>query len=253
MSLATNVSDLATRIATEVKALRTLINGNASDLSALDTTAKTNLVAAINEVNTIAEAAAGGGVAIDDDTPSGTTTYSSTKIEALVGAIDLTDLINDTTASTSTVYSSTKTDSQISAAVAALVDSAPGTLDTLNELAAALGDDPNYATTITSALAAKAPLASPALTGTPTAPTATGGTNTTQIATTAFVQAAIPAATPDASETVKGKVELATNAEVVTGTDTSRATTPAGVKAQLDDKVGDTTTNFVTTFEAGLV
>jgi len=39
----------------------------------------------------------------------------------------------------------------------------------------------------------RAPLASPALTGTPTAPTATGGTNTTQIATTAFVQAAVPA------------------------------------------------------------
>ena len=38
---------------------------------------------------------------------------------------------------------------------------------------------------------AYAPLASPALTGTPTAPTATSGTNTTQIATTAFVQTAI--------------------------------------------------------------
>jgi hypothetical protein len=41
------------------------------------------------------------------------------------------------------------------------------------------------------ALAGKAPLASPTLTGTPTAPTATGGTNSTQIATTAFVAAAI--------------------------------------------------------------
>jgi len=38
----------------------------------------------------------------------------------------------------------------------------------------------------------RAPLASPALTGTPTAPTATAGTNTTQIATTAFVTAAVP-------------------------------------------------------------
>mgnify|MGYP000937111969 CR=1 FL=1 len=38
---------------------------------------------------------------------------------------------------------------------------------------------------------AKAPLASPALTGTPTAPTATAGTNTTQIATTAFVTGAV--------------------------------------------------------------
>ena len=41
------------------------------------------------------------------------------------------------------------------------------------------------------ALNAKAPLASPAFTGTPTAPTASNGTNTTQIATTAFVQSAI--------------------------------------------------------------
>jgi hypothetical protein len=40
----------------------------------------------------------------------------------------------------------------------------------------------------------RAPLASPALTGTPTAPTATAGTNTTQLATTAFVTAAVPAA-----------------------------------------------------------
>jgi len=44
--------------------------------------------------------------------------------------------------------------------------------------------------------ALQAPLASPALTGTPTAPTASGGTNTTQVATTAFVGAAIPAALP---------------------------------------------------------
>lgn len=42
----------------------------------------------------------------------------------------------------------------------------------------------------TSALTAKADLASPALTGTPTAPTASSGTNTTQVATTAFVSAA---------------------------------------------------------------
>ena len=54
---------------------------------------------------------------------------------------------------------------EIAAKIADLVDSSPGTLDTLNELAAALGDDPNFATTMTNALAAKAPIASPALTG----------------------------------------------------------------------------------------
>jgi hypothetical protein len=72
--------------------------------------------------------------------------------------------------------------------VANLVAAAPATLDTLNELAAALGDDANFSTTVTNSLAAKAPLASPALTGTPTAPTAAADTNTTQIATTAYVQ-----------------------------------------------------------------
>lgn len=50
------------------------------------------------------------------------------------------------------------TQADIAAAIAALVDSSPTTLDTLNELAAALGDDPNFATTIMNALALKADL-----------------------------------------------------------------------------------------------
>lgn len=79
----------------------------------------------------------------------------------------------------------------ITAAITAVVNGSPGALDTLKELADALGDDANFATTVVNALALKAPLASPALTGAPTAPTAVNGTNTTQIATTAFVQAAL--------------------------------------------------------------
>ena len=82
----------------------------------------------------------------------------------------------------------------------------------------------------------KAPLASPALTGTPTAPTATAGTNTTQLATTAFVQSQIASSFPEASETVAGKVELATAAETTTGTDNTRAVHPAGLKVELDKK-----------------
>ena len=49
--------------------------------------------------------------------------------------------------------------------IAALVDSAPGTLNTLNELAAALGDDASFSTTVTNSIALKAPLASPDFTG----------------------------------------------------------------------------------------
>lgn len=106
----------------------------------------------------------------------------------------------------------------IDVAVAALLNSAPGALDTLDELAAALGDDANFAATITNALALKAPLASPALTGTPTAPTVAGTSdNSTKIATTAFVQAVLAAAS--------GFV-AASQAEAEAGTDNTKGMTP---------------------------
>ena len=77
--------------------------------------------------------------------------------------------------------------------------------------------------------------ASPTFTGTPAAPTAAPGTNTTQLATMAAVTAAVAGVTvADASATVKGIVELATDAEATTGTDTARAVTPAGVTAVVD-------------------
>jgi hypothetical protein len=88
----------------------------------------------------------------------------------------------------------------IAAAISNLIDGAPGVLDTLNELAAAIGDDSNFVTTITNALALKANIDSPALTGTPTAPTAAENTNTTQIATTAFVNTSSGAAVISANE-----------------------------------------------------
>ncbi len=53
----------------------------------------------------------------------------------------------------------------VQAAIAALVQSSPAALDTLHELASALGDDPNFATTMTNALAAKAALAGNSFTG----------------------------------------------------------------------------------------
>lgn len=83
----------------------------------------------------------------------------------------------------------------ITSAINALVGAAPGALNTLNELADALGDDPNFAATMTAALAGKAPLASPALTGNPTAPTQAAGNSSTRIATTAFVMAALGSVT----------------------------------------------------------
>ncbi|MBS6639989.1 MAG: hypothetical protein KH295_02925 [Clostridiaceae bacterium] len=79
----------------------------------------------------------------------------------------------------------------VNAAILRLIGAAPGALDTLEELANALGDDPNFATTMTNLIAEKAPLSSPALTGTPTAPTPESGDSSTTIATTAFVADAV--------------------------------------------------------------
>lgn len=61
----------------------------------------------------------------------------------------------------------------------------------------------------------------------------TSSTSTTLAATPSAVKAAYDLANQAASTTVAGRVELATNAETVTGTDTVRATTPAGVAAAI--------------------
>ena len=83
-----------------------------------------------------------------DDTP---TTYTSqenkfVKVNALGDGLEFSDLTISTVADKN--YVDTK--------IAEAIDSAPGALDTLNELAAALGDDPNFATTITNQIATKA-------------------------------------------------------------------------------------------------
>ncbi|MHA0371553.1 tail fiber protein [Escherichia coli] len=109
----------------------------------------------------------------------------------------------------------------VKAAITALINGAPGTLDTLKEIAAAINNDPNFSTTINNVLALKAPLASPALTGIPTAPTAAQGTNNTQIATTAYVRAAISALVGSSPEALDTLNELA----AALGNDPNFATT----------------------------
>lgn len=78
----------------------------------------------------------------------------------------------------------------VAAALAALVNASPAQLDTLNELAAALGNDANFAATVTAALALKAPLASPDFTGTPTSTTPSQFDVTKKIATMEAVKRA---------------------------------------------------------------
>jgi len=77
----------------------------------------------------------------------------------LTGTIAADRLSTATTQSASNNSTKIATTAYTDAQVATVVDSAPGTLNTLNELAAALGDDANFSTTVTNSIAAKLPLA----------------------------------------------------------------------------------------------
>ncbi len=75
--------------------------------------------------------------------------------------------------------------------------------DAINAIETTLGTNPaGSSATVGAAIAARAPLDSPAMFGTPTAPTAAGGTSTTQIATTAFVQASAVVVAPTGTVTI---------------------------------------------------
>jgi len=123
MTIEARLVALAQAVGADVKALR-LANG---DLTSLTTTTKTSLVAAVNELVTLI--ASGGGAGIDDDaSEGGAVTWSVDKITTTIAAAK-TALKNE------------------------LVDGSAAALDTLAELAAALGNDPSFATTIATGLA----------------------------------------------------------------------------------------------------
>ena len=123
MSLETRIVSLAQAIGTDIKALGTA----QGSLSALSTTAKTSLVAAINELVTMSGSA---GASIDDEAGNGSTgvTWSADKIFDSIEAAK-------------------------AAVKADLTSGAAAALDTLNELAAALNNDPSFAATIASEIA----------------------------------------------------------------------------------------------------
>jgi hypothetical protein len=110
------------------------------------------------------------------------------------------------------------TETYVTTAISNLVDAAPTTLNTLNELAAALGDDANYASTISTALGLKAPLANPTFTGTVTIPSG----------------ASISGFAPLASPTFTGTVAGVTSTHVGLGNvdNTSDANKPVSTATQ---------------------
>jgi len=102
-------------------------------------------------------------------TINGTSVLGSGNIEIDVGVTSFNTRTGAVTLSSTDVTTALGftpvTQTAVDSSISALVDSAPGTLNTLNELAAALGDDPNFATTVSASIAARLPLAGGTMTG----------------------------------------------------------------------------------------
>lgn len=138
LSLDIRLSDLVTAVATDIKQLKTWITGSSSgDLTGLTTADKSSVVAAINEVK------AGSSGAPPDATVT------------IKGIVELATLAEVSAGADFDRAVTPQGVRQERTALKAEILGAgvPGALDTLDELAAALGDDANYAATVTTALA----------------------------------------------------------------------------------------------------
>ena len=132
----------------------------------------------------------------------------------------------------------------VDTSVAAVVASAPGALDTLNELAAALGNDASFSTTVTNSIAAKLPLAGGTMSGAIAMGTSkiTGlGTPTanTDAATKAYVDTSAAGGLPLSGGTMTGNIVMGANK--VTSTATPTASSDLTTKTYVDGILGSAT------------
>jgi hypothetical protein len=181
------------------------------------------------------------------------------------GAIspDLTYLVDKTTAQTLTnkTLTSPKINEDVALTATAtelnVLDGITSSTAELNILdgVTATTTELNYVDGVTSAiqtqLNAKAPLESPALTGTPTAPTATAGTNTTQVATTAFVSTAVS----NIIDSAPGALDTLNELAAAINDDASFAatvTTALGTKAPINNPTFTGTVAGITKTMVGL-
>lgn len=134
MSLQNRLTDLVTAIATDYKQLRTWVTGSSSgSLAGLTTAAKTDLIAAINEINA--------------SVPADATANAK-------GIVELATLAEVAAGTSTSLVVTPEGVRQERASLKAEILGAdvPAALDTLDELAAALGDDADFAASVTTAL-----------------------------------------------------------------------------------------------------
>ena len=156
---------------------------------------------------------------------TGTSSFNNVTIN---GGLDMnagtTATITNLTTPTNSGDAATK--GYVDTSIAAVVNGAPAALDTLNELAAALGNDSSFATTVTNSIAGKLPLAGGTMTGAIAMGTnkITGlGTPTagTDAATKTYVDTSAAAALPLAGGTMTGNIVMGSNKVTSTATPTT--------------------------------
>ena len=154
----------------------------------------------------------------DASKPVSTATQTALDLKATIASPDLTGVPTAPTATAGNNTTQIATTAFVSGAVSDLVASAPGALNTLNELAVALGNDANFSTSITNSIATKAPLADPTFTGTVSGVTKThvglGNVDNTTDANkpiSTATQTALDLKAPLANPTFTGTVTLPAN------------------------------------------
>jgi hypothetical protein len=213
MSLVTNLTNAFTRIGTEFKTIRTMITGTGTgDLTGLTTTAKTSVVAAINEVKAATGAVVGAA-----------TTTTAGIVQLATPALTVTGL--DTTKAV--------TPAGVKASVDALINAAPGTMDTLGEIATQLAADESAASALTTTVAGKQPI----------------DADLTAIAALASAADKLPYATGPQTWALTTLTAFARS--LLDDPDVATMQTTLGVYSQT--QIGDPTTDFVATFNAALL
>ena len=214
-SITSNTTDIASNTAS--------ITANTSAIVSLDTRVTSNTTSITANTNAIA----GLDTRVTSNTSSitsNTTDIASNTASITANTIAIAGLetrvtsnTNSITANTSNIASNTASITSNANAIVDLDTRVTSNTASITSNSSAISGLDSRVTSNTSDIALRATINSPSFTGTPTAPTAPSGTNTNQIATTAFVEAIVQsnlqsgissASTPDATSTTKGKLKL---------------------------------------------
>jgi hypothetical protein len=193
-SITSNTSNIASNTAS--------ITSNINAIAGLDTRVTTNTNSITSNTTEIA---------------SNTASITANTIAIAGLETRVTSNTNSITANTLNIASNTLSITSNSNSIAELDTRVNANTASITSNILAISGLDSRITSNTSDIALRATINSPSFTGTPTAPTAPSGTNTNQIATTAFVEAIVQsnlqsgissASTPDATSTTKGKLKL---------------------------------------------